>query len=316
MDFLFVMDPVESMLPDKDTTFAFMRGAQARGHRCWFCFPYQVFAVSCAVASDATEVRVSDAAPHTTTGITRELRLSDLDVVFVRKDPPFDAQYLHLTQLLDLVSKSTLIVNSPRGLRDANEKLFALQFAEYTPRTLVTSSPRRIQEFLREIGGEGVLKPLDGAGGFGVVLLRLDDPNLSALIDLETLEGRQPALLQEYLPAVKGGDKRVLVLDGKILGAIRRVPRGNDIRANIHVGGTVEPAELNEVERDLVNAVGGVLRNSGLWFAGLDLIGERLIEINVTSPTGIQQLSKHLGRPVEQEVIAWAEAKKQTVCDR
>jgi len=316
MDFLFVMDPVESMLPDKDTTFAFMRGAQARGHRCWFCFPYQVFAVSCAVASDATEVRVSDAAPHTTTGITRELRLSDLDVVFVRKDPPFDAQYLHLTQLLDLVSKSTLIVNSPRGLRDANEKLFALQFAEYIPRTLVTSSPTRIQEFLREIGGEGVLKPLDGAGGFGVVLLRLDDPNLSALIDLETLEGRQPALLQEYLPAVKGGDKRVLVLDGKILGAIRRVPRGNDIRANIHVGGTVEPAELNEVERDLVNAVGGVLRNSGLWFAGLDLIGERLIEINVTSPTGIQQLSKHLGRPVEQEVIAWAEAKKQTVCDR
>jgi glutathione synthase len=248
--------------------------------------------------------------------VARELWLSDVDVVFVRKDPPFDAQYLHLTQLLDLASKSTLIVNSPQGLRDANEKLFALQFAQYTPRTLVTSSPTRIQEFLREIGGEGVLKPLDGAGGFGVVLLRRDDPNLRALIDLETQEGRQPALLQEYLPAVKGGDKRVLVLDGKILGAIRRVPHGNDIRANIHVGGTVEPAELNDVEQDLVSAVGGLLRSRGLWFAGLDLIGERLIEINVTSPTGIQQLAKHLGRPVEQEVIAWAEAKKQSVCDR
>jgi glutathione synthase len=309
MDFLFVMDPVESMLPDKDTTFAFMRGAQARGHRCWYCLPHQVFAVSCAVVSDATEVRVSEAAPHTIIGVTRELPLSDVDVVFVRKDPPFDAQYLHLTQLLDLASKSTLIVNSPQGLRDANEKLFALQFVQYTPRTLVTSSPTRIQEFLREIGGEGVLKPLDGAGGFGVVLLRRDDPNLRALIDLETLEGRQPALLQEYLPAVKGGDKRVLVLDGKVLGAIRRVPRGNDIRANIHVGGTVEPAELNEVERDLVNTVSAVLCRHGLWFAGLDLIGERLIEINVTSPTGIQQLAKHLGRPVEQEVIAWAEAK-------
>jgi glutathione synthase len=309
MDFLFVMDPVESMLPDKDTTFAFMRGAQKRGHRCWSCLPHQIFAVSREVASEATEVRVSDEVPHTIKGATRELRLSAVDVVFIRKDPPFDAQYLHLTQLLDLASRSTFIVNSPQGLRDANEKLFALQFAEYTPRTLVTSSPTRIQDFLREVGGVGVLKPLDGAGGFGVVLLRHDDPNLHALIDLETLEGKRPALLQEYLPTVRDGDKRVLVLDGKVLGAIRRVPRGNDIRANIHVGGTVEPADLNGVEQDLVNAVGRVLCNHGLWFAGLDLIGERLIEINVTSPTGIQQLAKHLGRPVEQDVIAWVEEK-------
>lgn len=312
MEFLFVMDPVESMLPDKDTTFAFMRGAQARGHRCWFCLPHQVFADAQSICADATEVRVSDLAPHTTTGETAVVRLSQVDAVFIRKDPPFDTQYLYLTQLLDLASNTTLIVNSPRGVRDANEKLFALRFMQYIPRTLIASSPRRLREFLHDIGGHGVLKPLDGAGGFGVVLLREDDPNLRALIDLLTLEGRRPALLQEYLPAVKEGDKRVLVLDGRVLGAIRRVPFGNDIRANIHVGGSVVPAELTPTEQVLVSAVGEELRNHGLWFAGLDLISERLIEINVTSPTGIQQLARHLGRPVEQEVIAWVEERRRS----
>jgi glutathione synthase len=308
MDFLFVMDPIESMLPDKDTTFAFMRGALARDHRCWFCLPSEVSAVGNDAACEATEVRVSDVPPHTAKGIRRRKQLSEFDAVFVRKDPPFDAQYLYLTQLLDLATASTLIVNSPRGLRDANEKLFALRFTEYSPRTLVTASPTHIQEFLREIGGRGVMKPLDGAGGFGVVLLTEDDPNLRALIDLQTLEGRRPALLQEYLPGVKEGDKRVLLLDGQVLGAIRRVPFGNDIRANIHVGGSVEPTQLTRTEEQLVSSVGEELRKRGLWFVGLDLISERLIEVNVTSPTGIQQLSKHLGRPVEQDVIAWAES--------
>jgi glutathione synthase len=309
MEFLFVMDPVESMLPDKDTTFAFMRGAQARGHRCWFCLPHQVFTNAQRVSAEATEVRVSDLVPYTTKGATQVFALSELDAVFIRKDPPFDAQYLYLTQQLDLAVDSTLIVNSPRGVRDANEKLFALRFVNHIPRTLVTSSPIRLQEFLGELGGRGVLKPLDGAGGFGVVLLREDDPNLRALIDLLTLEGRRLALLQEYLPAVKEGDKRVLVLDGQVLGVIRRVPFGNDIRANIHVGGSVVPAELTRAEQALVNAVGQELRNYGLWFVGLDLISERLIEVNVTSPTGIQQLARHLGRPVEQDVIAWVEEK-------
>jgi len=307
MDFLFVMDPVESMLPDKDTTFAFMRGAQARGHRCWFCLPHQVYIEVRCVGAQVTQVHVSDTPPHTLKGETKQVALSELDAVFIRKDPPFDAQYLHLTQLLDLASSTTFIVNSPRGVRDANEKLFALQFDDYIPRTMVASSPARHLAFLKEIGGQGVLKPLDGAGGFGVVLLREDDPNLRALLDLQTIEGKRPALLQEYLPAVKEGDKRVLLLDGQVLGVIRRVPLGNDIRANIHVGGSVVPAELTSAERVLVRAVGEQLRARGLWFVGLDLIGERLIEINVTSPTGIQQLARHLGRPIEQDVIAWVE---------
>ena len=233
--------------------------------------------------------------------------------MFIRKDPPFDAEYLHLTQQLDLIAGSTLVVNSPGGLRDANEKLFALHFANYIPRTIVSSSPSRLLEFLTELGGSGVLKPLDGAGGFGVLLLRQQDPNVRALIDLLTLEGKRKALLQEYLPDVQQGDKRVLVMDGEILGAIRRVPAGRDIRANIHVGGAVEPTDLSAEEAELAIDVGRELSRRGLWFVGLDLIGGRLIEVNVTSPTGLQQLSRHMGRAVEQDVIAWVETRSQRV---
>ena len=296
MQFLFVMDPADTMLPDKDTTFAFMRGALARGHQCWHCSLQCITTIGNQVYAQATPIVVNDSAPHVQLGIPRELQLSSIDAVFVRKDPPFDANYVYLTQQLDLICDSTLVINSPQGLRDANEKLFALHFDRFVPRTMISSSPARLLRFLEDLGGTGVLKPLDGAGGFGVVLLQSHDPNLRALIDLLTSEGRRNALLQEYLPAVQQGDKRVLMLDGTVLGAIRRVPRGNDIRANIHVGGTVEPTELTVPELDLVQEIGRELSDRGLWFVGLDLIGERLIEVNVTSPTGLQQLARHVGR--------------------
>jgi len=313
MRFLFVMDPADSMLPDKDTSFAFMRGALARGHSCWHCLPRHLTVMEQQVYAEATAIVVNATAPHIVLGTTQDLQLSQIDAVFVRKDPPFDTNYLTLTQQLDLVCDSTLVVNSPQGLRDANEKLIALQFAKYVPKTMVSSSPSRLLQFLDGLGGTGVLKPLDGSGGFGVVLLKKQDPNLRALIDLLTIEGKRNALLQEYLPAVQQGDKRVLVLDGHLLGAIRRVPQGSDIRANIHVGGSVEPTELTASESHLVNDVGRQLSLKGLWFVGLDLIGERLIEVNVTSPTGLQQLANHLGRPVEQDVIAWVEERSKTV---
>jgi glutathione synthase len=313
MQFLFVMDSAESMLPDKDTTFAFIRGAMARGHQAWHCLTRDITTIENEVYARANPISVSDTAPHVTLGTEQNLQLSLIDAVFVRKDPPFDSNYLYLTQLLDLICRSTLVINSPRGLRDANEKLFALQFTKYTPRTMISSSPSRLLQFLDDMGGAGVLKPLDGAGGFGVVLLRKQDPNLHALIDLLTLEGNRNALLQEYLPAVQQGDKRVLVLDGIVLGAIRRVPKGNDIRANIHVGGSVEPTDLTPGEIQLVHDIGNELRARGLWFVGLDLIGERLIEVNVTSPTGLQQLGRHLGRPVEQDVIAWVEGRSRAI---
>ena len=313
MDFLFVMDPADSMLPDKDTTFAFIRGALARGHQCWHCQPRSITSIGRECLTHANSIAVSDSPPHVSTGNVQELRLSVVDAVFVRKDPPFDAEYLYLTQQLDLICHSTLVINSPQGLRDANEKLFALQFDNYIPRTMVSSSPGQLLQFLEDLGGSGVLKPLDGSGGFGVVLLRRQDPNTRALVDLLTLEGKRKALLQEYLPAVQQGDKRVLLLDGTILGAIRRVPAGHDIRANIHVGGSVEPTDLTATELQLALDVGRELSRRGLWFVGLDLIGNRLIEVNVTSPTGLQQLGRHQGRAVEQDVIAWVEQRSQEI---
>jgi glutathione synthase len=301
------MDPAESMLPDKDTTFAFMRGATARGHECLHCLPVQVHNYGRDVFADTRPIVVSDRPPHVQLGERERVDLAQLHAVFVRKDPPFDAAYLHLTQQLDLVKDRTLVLNDPSGLCDANEKLFAFHFSEFMPRSLVCADRDRMLAFLDDVGGQAVLKPLDGAGGSGVVALTRGDRNTRALIDLLTQEGRNLALIQEYQPAVTEGDKRVLVLDGEPLGAILRVPRPDDLRANIHVGGTVKPTELTAGELHLARRVGAQLRARGLWFVGLDLIGEKLIEVNVTSPTGIQELSRFQGRPTEEDVIAWLE---------
>lgn len=310
MRLLFVMDPAETMLPDKDTSFAFMRAAQARGHECLHTLPSEMMNYGADVRALARPIRVSDQAPHVELGPPAVVELASLQAVFIRKDPPFDPAYAHLTQQLDLVKDRVLVVNDPRGLRDANEKLFAFHFEKHMPRSLVTSDPARILEFVKLVGDRAVLKPLDGAGGTGVVVLATGDRNARALADLLTREGKELALVQEFLPNVVEGDKRVLVLDGEPLGAILRVPRADDFRANIHVGGDARPTELTPAEEQLVREVGARLRAHGLWFVGLDLIGEKLIEVNVTSPTGIQQLSRFLGRPVEEEVIAWVEARQ------
>ncbi len=307
--FLFVMDPPETMSPVKDTSFAFMRGARARGHECFHCLPTELANLGRDVYASARPINVSDSAPHVALGADARLELAALDAVFIRKDPPFDPAYVHLTHQLELLRGRTFVLNDPRGIRDANEKLFAFKFVEFMPRSLVTAAPAAIVEFVREVGGKAALKPLDGAGGSGVVILTEADPNTRSLADVWTNEGKRLALVQEYVPAVRVGDKRVLMLDGRPMGAILRVPRADDVRANIHAGGRVEPTELSPRELEIVEAIGAGLREYGLWFVGLDLIGERLIEVNVTSPTGIQELGRHLGRPVEEDVIAWVESR-------
>ncbi|HVU02746.1 MAG TPA: glutathione synthase [Polyangiaceae bacterium] len=307
MRFLFVMDPVEKMLPDKDTSFAFMRGALARGHECLHCLPKNVWNVGRDVFAWARPVRVSERAPHTSVGAEESVELAALGAVFIRKDPPFDGAYAHLTRQLDLVKDRVLVLNDPESIRDANEKLYAFRFAEWMPRSLVSSRPKQLLDFVTDVGGKAVIKPLDGAGGSGVLALGLEDRNARSIVDILTKEGEELVLVQEYQPAVRIGDKRVLLLDGKPLGAILRVPRADDLRANIHVGGTVQPTELSVGEQELVNAVGPKLAAAGLFFVGLDLIGEKLIEVNVTSPTGIQELGRHQGTKPEERVIEWVE---------
>ena len=306
MRFVYVMDPVERVLYDKDTTFAFLRAAQRRGHVGLHCEPRDVYIEGGDVWARAREVRVNDVAPHFSLGEARDVRLADVQCVFIRKDPPFDAQYLYLTLMLENLRGRTLIMNDPRGLRDANEKLYALHFAKHMPRTLVTSDRDRIHRFVAELG-TAVVKPLDGAGGSGVMVVSKADRNSRSIVDSITHEGTRLAMVQEYLEAVRAGDKRVLLLDGEILGGINRVAREDDVRSNIHAGGRVEPCDVTAEERAVVAEMAPRLAQDGLVFVGLDFIGGKLTEVNVTSPTGIQELSRHLGRDVAERVIGWVE---------
>jgi glutathione synthase len=305
------MDPYAGMLPDKDTSFAFMRASLARGHEVLHCKAEELFSENGRVGAWVRPLEVSDRAPYVSAGALASVQLADLDAVLIRKDPPFDSAYLHMTQQLDLVKEQTLVLNDPSALRDANEKLYALRFPEFMPPTLVSSDERQMTEFVARVGGRAVIKPLDGAGGSGVAFLGSTDVNLRPLLAISTNEGRRLAMVQEFQPSVVEGDKRVLLLDGQVLGAIRRVPRSGDIRANIHVGGRVEATDLSSEEHELSKAVGSHLRAVGLWFVGLDLINGKLIEINVTSPTGIQELGRLTNTHPEVAVVEWIEKRVQ-----
>jgi len=310
MRFVFVMDPLDRVTHDKDTTFAFIQAAQARGHTSYHCLLRDLFIQDGDAWAIAHPVEILPAPPWIQLkkeGGPERVRLADVEAVFIRKDPPFDRAYLYATLVLERARGRTLLVNDPRGLRDANEKLYALNFPEWTPRTLVTADRDMIHEFCRDNGGVAIIKPLDGAGGMGVIQIRTGDKNARAIVDMLTHEGHRLTIVQEFLPSVSAGDKRVLLLDGEPLGAILRVPRGDDLRSNIHVGGSVVPTDLTAREREMVRALAPRLRADGLVFVGLDVIGERLTEVNVTSPTGVQELGRFTGTRPSDKVIAWAE---------
>ncbi len=310
MRFVFVMDPLDRVTHDKDTTFAFIQAAQARGHASYHCLLRDLYIDGGDACALAHPVEILPAPPwirlDTGSG-PHKLRLGDVDAVFMRKDPPFDRGYLYATLILERARGQTLLVNDPRGLRDANEKLYALNFPEWTPRTLVTADRDMIHAFCRDHGGVAIVKPLDGAGGMGVIQIKTGDKNARAIVDMLSHEGTRLTLVQEFLPSVTEGDKRVILLDGEPLGAILRVPRGDDLRSNIHVGGSVVPAELTPREREMVRALAPRLRADGLVFVGLDVIGERLTEVNVTSPTGSPEVGRFTKSRPSDQVIAWAE---------
>jgi len=308
MRILVVMDPPSTVHIDLDTTFALMEAAQERGHRLGFCLITDLYWDRDHVGTTMRSATVQrDPAAPITLGAPERVPLSKIDVVLVRKDPPFESNYLWATQLLEHARQSTLVVNDPRGLRDANEKLYATHFPEVMPETLVTSDAQQIRAFCEEMGGKVVIKPLSGAGGDGVFLLLAEDLNFSAIVETVTQLGKRVAMVQRFLPEVSVGDKRILLLDGEPLGAILRVPKRGDVRSNIHVGGSVVKAELDDRDRVIVAAVADKLRADGLFFVGLDVIGGRLTEVNVTSPTGIQQMQRLDGQPYSARVIEWLE---------
>ena len=309
--FAFVMDPLESMLPDKDTTFVFMLEALARGHAVFHLGLKGLYTRGDQAFAFARRCEVARAAPHFSfLDSGNAYPLEAFDAIFMRKDPPADAPYLFATMILSLAdSRRTFVLNSPSGLRDANEKLYALNFPGAIPPTVVTYEIARLKQFLQEQGGEMVVKPLDGHGGESVFLARGDDRNLNPILEAVTHFESRPIMAQRYVPEIRDGDKRVIVLDGEPLGGTLRVPRDDEHRGNIHVGGNCVKVDLTPRDLEICRMLAPRLRRDGLYFVGLDIIGNYLTEVNVTSPTGVQEIDQLNGVNLEARVIDFTEAR-------
>jgi len=288
---LFIMDPIETVRIDKDSTFALMCEAERRGHAVDYALVADLFvregrAWSVVRAAALQKVQ----GEHAKLGPPREVHVGDYDVVWMRKDPPFHMGYINNTYLLDLAEASgALVVNAPAGLRNMNEKAWQMRFPALVPTSLLTQDMQRIRAFADELG-HVVVKPLDGNGGEGVFVVKRDDPNIGVIIEASTQHGTRKVLAQRYLPAIKQGDKRVILVDGEAVGAILRVPQGIDHRGNIHVGAQVVSAALTARDREICDTIGPFLREAGQVFVGIDVIGDHLTEVNVTSPTGIHEI--------------------------
>jgi glutathione synthase len=318
MRFAFVMDPIERILPDKDTTFVFMLESLRRDHEVYYTRIDDFFvreAEPHATVRRAEVMRPTENKPqHHRLFEERVVPLTWFDAVFMRKDPPFDMAFFYSTLVLSLIDATrTLVVNDPAALRDANEKLYALNFPGVIPPSIITADMDRLKQFMEELGGELIVKPLDGAGGAGVFHLRRNDRNLNAILEGSTMEGRRLVMGQRYLPEIRQGDKRLIVVDGEPLGAVFRIPREDETRGNIHVGGTCHKAEITERDREIVAALAPRLRADGLYFVGLDIIGDWLTEVNVTSPTGIQEINDLDGVRLEADVIDFVEQRVATL---
>ena len=305
----FLMDPLESVLVHHDTTFALMRSAQSRGHRLLSFGQEALFHEGGQVHARAREVEVFEEQGHHFRLIAeREVPLGVLDVLWMRKDPPVDVAFLHATQLVEATGgRAPVYVNSPSGLRNANEKLWALHFPELTPETLVSRDLTELRAFIDDAPDGAIVKPVDGYGGQGVVLLQRGDRNAPSVLELLTARGRDWAVAQTYVPAAREGDKRILLLDGEPLGTINRLPLETENRANMAVGDQPVKSELTRRDREICARLAPALRREGLVFVGIDVIGDFLIEVNVTSPTGLAELARLEGGDPAGRILAHVE---------
>ncbi|QPH52648.1 glutathione synthase [Pontivivens ytuae] len=304
------MDPLADVDIDADSTFRIMEEAQARGHELFVYTPNglswregRVLARGHRVSLRRTHGDHYDAEPET------EVDLADWDVVWLRQDPPFDMSYITTTHLLDFVHPGTLVVNDPTWVRNFPEKLLVLRFPDLTPPTLIARDLQTLREFRAE-HEDVILKPLYGNGGAGVFRLTPEDRNLASLHELFSGINREPLIMQKFLPAVSKGDKRIILVDGEPVGAINRVPAAGETRSNMHVGGKAEKVELTPRDREICEAIGPTLRDHGQIFVGIDVIGDWLTEINVTSPTGLQELERFDGTNVTARIWEAIEARR------
>jgi glutathione synthase len=313
--FAFIIDPIQKLDPGHDTSVAMMEAAQELGHEVWITQASQLGVFNGKAFATLQQVQLVPvqlvdgrwvaASPWFMLGDIVRLPLEGMDAVFMRTDPPVTVPYLYATYILDYIDPAkTLVINSPQGIRAANEKMYALQFTDAIPDTIVSQNKQVIQEFLDQ-KGTAVLKPLGGKAGEGILFLQTGDRNINSLIEISTYQGQVPVMVQTYLPAAKEGDKRIILLNGKPIGALNRIPTGSDFRGNMAVGGRVAQTEITKREWEICAQLAPTLQHDGLIFVGIDVIGGYLTEVNVTSPTGIREIDRLEGTRLGRQVIEW-----------
>ncbi len=321
MKFAFIIDPIARLDPGHDTSVAIMEAAQVLGHQVYITQADRLGVVdgkACGWLQPITMKPVVQEGQRWISepdwyqlGEATWRSLEDMGAVFMRTDPPVTVPYLYVTYILDYIDPlKTQVINSPSGLRMANEKMYAMQFTEAIPKTIVSADKHVIREAV-ESWGAGVLKPLGGKGGEGILFLEGGDRNFNSIIEVSTHRGQEPVMVQTYLPAAKEGDKRVVMLNGDPIGSVNRVPTGKEFRGNMAVGGRSDKTELTERDLEICKQVAPALRRDGLIFVGLDIIGGYLTEVNVTSPTGIREIDRLDNVRLGNQVVEWVERAAQ-----
>ncbi len=307
----FIMDPIEDMNVDTDTTLVIMLEAQRRGHELFYFTQDRLRVEHGRPVASMFPVRVrwprSTGAKHFTLKEPVDRELSSMDLVFMRKDPPYTIEYVTALQVLHLVPPPTVVINRPRGVLLANEKLMAMHFPELMPATMVSRDPERLLKFLDRAGGKMIVKPVPEFGGLGVFLVEKDHTNKNAIIENATQGGTREVVAQEYLPVEKKGDKRIIMLAGEPIGAVLRMPAKGDHRANVHSGGSVKKTTITDRDGQICKQAGPWLRREGIYIAGLDIVAGMLTEINVTSPTLVQEINRTKGVKLERNIMEFCE---------
>ncbi len=304
------MDHIAAIDIAGDSTFALMLEAQNRGHDLFFYEPDALALDHDRLTAAGHDVEVRDERDnHFTLGDRRTADLGQMDVVLMRQDPPFDMNYITATHMLEHIHPRTLVVNDPAHVRNAPEKLFIIRYPDLMPPTLISRDPEALDAF-RQTHGDIIMKPLYGNGGAGVFRLAHGDENFASLLEMFTQTFREAFIAQKYLPDVRAGDKRIILIDGEVAGAINRVPAKGEVRSNMHVGGRPEPARLTAREEEICRRIGPDLKERGLIFVGIDVIGDYLTEINVTSPTGIREIKRFGGNDIAAMIWDAIEVKR------
>ncbi len=304
------MDPIGAVDVDADTTFDMALEAHSRGHEVWvYAAPsLQLDTGRIYARAQKIEAIQRKQGEHVKLSAPQPINLREVDVVLIRQDPPFDMAYITAAQILERLQPGVLVLNDPRSIRDAPEKLYVTEFEDLTPPTLITSDAEAIRAF-RKTHEDIIVKPLYGNGGVGVFRMKPDDGNFNALLEMFALTYPEPLVAQKFVPAVTKGDKRIILLDGEAVGAINRVPAKGETRSNMHVGGRAEAVEMSERDQEICDRIGPLLSERGLIFAGIDVIGDYLTEINVTSPTGVQEVRRFGGADISALFWDWVEGR-------